>query len=103
LQDVDVAAPGDKVWLEPLHYVSAAEVQKKLAEVLGIKGDAKSAAAPSMAPDHLTRLVALDRPNALVVVGTEPAYKRVLAFLERLDVPVATEGAIHVVPLQYAD
>ena len=33
LEEVDVAVPGDKVWLEPLNYVSAAQVQKELAEV----------------------------------------------------------------------
>jgi len=101
LEDVDVAQPGDKVWLEPLHYVSAADMEKKLGEVFDLKPGAK--AAPSPTTDRLTRLVALDRPNALVIVGSDEAYRRVLAFLVRLDVPVASEGAIHVVPLEHSD
>ncbi len=102
LEDVDVAQPGDKVWLVPLFYVSAADMQKKLAEVFDLKGTAKTSA-PGIAADKLTRLVALDRPNALIVVGAEGAYKRLLSFLERVDVPVASEGAIHVVPLEHSD
>ena len=101
LEDVDVAQPGDKVWLEPLNYVAASDVQKKLAEVFDLKAAGSASATPS--EDRLTRLVALERPNALMVVGGDVAYARVLSFLERIDIPVTTDGAIHVVPLEHAD
>ncbi len=104
LEDVDVAAPGDKVWLEPLNYVSAAQVQKELAEVFDLKAAAPGkggAAAPAM--DRLTRLVAIDHPNALVIVGSEAAYARVLSFVQRLDLPASNQGMIHVIPLEHAD
>jgi general secretion pathway protein D len=102
LEDVDVAQPGDKVWLVPLFYVSAADMEKKLADVFDLKSAGKTNA-PGIGGDKLTRLVALDRPNALIVVGGEASYKRLLAFLERIDVPMASEGAIHVVPLEHSD
>jgi general secretion pathway protein D len=101
LEDVDVAQPGDKVWLEPLHYVAASDVEKKLAEVFDLKAAGAASATPSA--DRLTRLVALERPNALMVVGGDVAYARVLSFLERIDIPVTTDGAIHVIPLEHAD
>lgn len=114
LEDVDVAAPGDKVWFEPLNYVSATQVQKELIEVFDVKAGAAapaSAAAPSgkgatpapAAMDRLTRLVALDRPNALVIVGSDAAYARVLSFIQRIDLPVSNQGVIHVIPLEHAD
>jgi len=102
LEDIDVAQPGDKVWLVPLFYVSAPDMEKKLAEVFDLKSGGKTGTL-AIGADRLTRLVALDRPNALIVVGGEGSYKRLLAFLERLDVPVASEGAIHVVPLEHSD
>lgn len=101
LEDVDVAQPGDKVWMVPLFYVAAADIQKKLAEVFDLKASAKPGGLPG--GDRLTRLVALDRPNSLLVVGSEASYHRVLAFLERIDIPVASEGAIHVVLLEHSD
>ncbi len=101
LEDLDVAQPGDKVWLVPLFYVAAADMEKKLAEVFDLKASQKTSGLPGA--DKLTRLVALDHPNALIVVGSEGSYKRVLAFLERIDIPVASEGAIHVVPLEHSD
>jgi general secretion pathway protein D len=109
LEDVDVAVPGDKVWFEPLNYVSAAQVQKELSEVFDLKsatgggGGAGKAAANASTVDRLTRLVALDRPNALVIVGSEAAYARVLSFIQRIDLPASNQGAIHVVPLEHAD
>ena len=105
LEDLDVAEPGDKVWVEPIHYLSASDMEKKLAEVFDLKAPAGERRRPSPRPavDRLTRLVALDRPNALVIVGSEAAYARVLAFIQRIDVPVSNEGAIHVVVLEHAD
>jgi general secretion pathway protein D len=104
LEDVDVAAPGDKVWLEPLNYVGAVQVQKELTDVFDLKA-ASSSKGPAPAPtaDRLTRLVALDHPNALVIVGSESAYARVLAFIQRIDVPASNQGVIHVIALEHAD
>ncbi len=107
LEDLDVAAPGDKVWLEPLNYVSSATVQKELAEVFDVKpAAATKGAAPAgtaSGGDRLTRLVAIDRPNALVIVGSEAAYARVLSFIQRIDLPASNQGVIHVIALEHAD
>jgi general secretion pathway protein D len=107
LEDVDVAAPGDKVWFEPLNYVTSSAVQKELAEVFDVKDKAaqSKAGAPASpaSADRLTRLVALDRPNALVIVGSDAAYARVLSFIQRIDLPASNQGSIHVVPLEHAD
>ena len=96
---------GDKVWLEPLNYVSSAQVQKELAEVFDLKATSSPAKGSPSSPgaDRLTRLVALDRPNALVIVGSDAAYARVLSFVQRIDLPISNQGVIHVLPLEHVD
>ncbi len=108
LDEIDVAKPQDRVWLEPLQYVAAAELKKELDELLGSGGkeskDAKEAKAPSGPEDaRVTRLVAVDRPNALLVVGSQGGYQRTLELVRALDVAVPNEGQIHVVMLEHAD
>ena len=52
---------------------------------------------------HVTKILADDRSNSLVIVATERAYLRILELIKRLDVPALGEGEIHVVLLQHAD
>jgi general secretion pathway protein D len=51
----------------------------------------------------VTKLVALDRPNALLVVGSAAGYERLLELLRAIDVATPNEGQMHVVMLQHAD
>jgi general secretion pathway protein D len=53
----------------------------------------------------VTKVVADERSNSVIIVATEPAYLRILEFIKRLDVPQQTGegGEIHVLPLQHAD
>jgi general secretion pathway protein D len=107
LDEIDVARPQDRVWLEPLQYVAATELKKELDELLGSGArDPKAAkdAAPSAADDaRVTRLVAVERPNALLVVGGRGGYQRVLELIRSLDVAVPSDGQMHVIMLQHAD
>ena len=104
LEDIDIGSATDKVWMEPLYYVPSAEIEKKLADIFDMKKDAKDAAKPSAVGDlRLSKLVALDRPNAIVIVGSETSYKRALEFIKRMDVQVTSDGDIHVVPLEHTD
>ena len=52
---------------------------------------------------HVSKIVADDRTNSIIIVATERAYLRILEFIKRLDVPGTGEGEIHVLPLQHAD
>ena len=66
---------------------------------------ARRGSPPTLGSDvHVSKIVADDRSNSLVIVATERAYLRVLEFIKRLDVPALVgEGEIHVVMLQHAD
>lgn len=105
LDELDVAQPQDKVWLEPLQYVPSADVKKELDEIIEPKGAEKDKpkATGGDPGARVTRLVALDRPNALLVVGTQAGYERLLELLRAIDVAAPNDGQMHVVMLEHAD
>ncbi|HEY8042100.1 MAG TPA: secretin N-terminal domain-containing protein, partial [Polyangiaceae bacterium] len=109
LDELDVAQAEDKVWLEPLQYVPSADVKKELDELIDTKGADKDKGKPPGAGSggagaaRVTRLVALDRPNALLVVGSQAGYERLLELVRSIDVAVPSEGQMHVIMLQHAD
>jgi general secretion pathway protein D len=109
LEDVDVGGVGDQIWIEPVHYGMASDIQARLEEVFDLKGQAAAAGKPgsviaSSSDLHIAKILADDRSNSLVIISTERAYLRILEFIKRLDVPLRTgEGEIHVLALQHAD
>jgi general secretion pathway protein D len=117
LEDIDIPGTGDQVWIEPIHYGSAADIAQRLDEVFDLKGGSsgggggkggeKAATGPgaSLGSDsHISKILADDRSNALVIIATERAYACVLELVKRLDVPTKVgEGEVHVVMLQHAD
>src|SRR4030088_3590940 len=38
LEDIDVGGVGDQIWIEPIHYGMASDVQARLEEVFDLKG-----------------------------------------------------------------
>jgi len=105
LEDVDVGGVGDQIWIEPIHYGIASDVSARLNEVFDLKGaaPAKGEKAPASSDVHVSKIIADDRSNSIVIIATERAYLRILEFIKRLDVPHSGEGEIHVLPLQHAD
>lgn len=113
LEEIDVGASGDQIFIEPIHYAAASEIEKSINDLFDIKSGSgtpppaqKGAAAPSAAPVsdvHVTKVLADERSNSLIIVSTERAYLRVLELIKRLDTPQTGEGEIHVLPLQHAD
>ena len=117
LEEVDVGSSGDQIFIEPVHYASASEVEKRINELFDVKsgggsappsspkggGGSTTSVAPSVGDLHVAKIVADDRSNSLVIVATERAYLRILELIKRIDVPQTGEGEIHVLPLQHAD
>ena len=100
LDAIDAASEEDKLYLQPLRYLSASVVEKQLTEILDLKK--KEGAAPT-GPLHVGRIVAVERPNSLVIVATRGSYERILRVLEQIDVAPSNESQVHVVMLQHAD
>jgi general secretion pathway protein D len=112
VQDIDVGAVGDQIWIEPIHYSSASDIKARINDIFEIKSGggggggkpgAPGGAPPASADLRIGNIVADDRTNSLVIVATERAYLRILELVKRLDVPQSSEGEIHVLPLQHAD
>ncbi len=103
LDVIDQGGEADKVWLRPIQFLPAAQVEKELSEMLGLKGASQGAPSPAGAALHVARIVALERPNAVVVVGTRASFDRIERLLEMIDVAPSNELKMQVVLLQHAD
>jgi general secretion pathway protein D len=109
LEEIDVGGPHEQVYFQPLFYVPARDLEKTLAGVFDIRTSEPTRAAdaspttPHSDRGGVTKIVAVDRPNALVIVGTQASYMRLLELVRRIDVPSPEEEEMHVVPLEYAD
>ncbi|MCC7541372.1 MAG: type II secretion system secretin GspD [Deltaproteobacteria bacterium] len=126
VEELDVASSGEQVWVEPVHYASATDLAARLLEIFQAGQQAGAAAAgqarpaPSAQPAagvagtttvgrraagdiRVSRILADERTNQLIIQATERGYLRVLELLRALDVPLPEGGQIHVHYLQHAD
>jgi len=51
----------------------------------------------------ISKILADERTNSLIIVSSESSYLRILELVKQLDVPIAGEGTLHVHKLQHAD
>jgi general secretion pathway protein D len=106
VEEVDIGGSGQKMWIEPVRHGSAGDVAKKLNELFEMGSGAP--AAPGQPPgaakggSGLTRVVADDTSNSLIVVGTEDAYLRMFELLKIIDKRGTDSGKVHVLRLQHA-
>jgi general secretion pathway protein D len=109
IEEIDIGSAGEQIYVEALNYTSAAEMATKLNDLLDLKkggssggGGGKGGAAGGGGGGGGARIVADEKGNALIIVATDPDYRRLLELINRLDVKQTGEGEIRVSPLQYA-
>ncbi|AUX49075.1 general secretion pathway protein GspD [Sorangium cellulosum] len=105
VEEIDVGGAGDQLWVQPVHYGSAAEVATKLNEIVDPRAAGGAGGRPGRAGGAGgtgARIIPDDRTNSLIITASEPDYLRVLGILKRLDVPQSGEGQVHVLSLQHA-
>ena len=100
VEEIDVGGVGQHMWIEPVRNGSATEMAKRLNELFEL-GSGKPGEA-SAKSGGLSRVLADDPSNNLIVVGTEDSYLRLLELLKRLDTHGSDSGKVHVLPLQHA-
>jgi general secretion pathway protein D len=93
IEEVDVGSATSRMWIEPIHYGDARDFATQINEIFSI--DPASAGG-------LTRVIADEQTNSLIIVGSQDSYLKLLEFLKRVDTAPAAEGRIHVLPLQHA-
>ncbi|MEO8904179.1 MAG: type II secretion system secretin GspD [Polyangiaceae bacterium] len=101
VEEIDVGGSGQHMWIEPVRNGTAQELAKRVNELFDL-GTTPAAAAASSKASGLTKVIADEQTNSLIVVGTEDSYLRLLEVLKRLDSQSAETGKIHVLPLQHA-
>jgi general secretion pathway protein D len=102
LEEVDIGGSGQRLWIEPVHNGSAPDLAKRvndLFELGSAPGQQGSAAAKA---SGLSKVIADEQTNSLIIVGTDDSYSKLLDLLRRLDSHGADGGRVHVLPLQHA-
>jgi general secretion pathway protein D len=99
IEEMDLGGVSSRMWIEPVHYGSAADLAKQLNEIY----DLSKKQAGGGGGNGLERVIAEEMTNSLIIVGTEDAYLNLLELLKRVDVAPTAEGRIQVLPLQNAD
>ncbi len=103
IEEIDVGGAGTRMWIEPVHYGSAADVAKRINELFELGGGPGGAAGAARGGGGgLSKVVPDEQTNSLIIVGTEDSYGKLLGLLRRLDSKPAAEGKIRVLPLQHA-
>jgi general secretion pathway protein D len=102
LEEVDVGGSGQRLWIEPVKNGSAPDMAKRVNELFELgaaPGQPGSAAAKA---SGLSKVIADEQTNSLIIVGTDDSYSKLLDLLKRLDSHTTDGGRVHVLPLQHA-
>lgn len=98
IEEMDLGGVSSRMWIEPVHYGSAADLAKQLNEIYDLSKKQAGGGGGG-----LERVIAEEMTNSLIIVGTEDSYLNLLELLKRIDVAPSAEGRIQVLPLQNAD
>jgi general secretion pathway protein D len=101
VEELDVGGAGSHMWIEPVHYGTAADLAKRINELFEL-GKPPAAGQPPGSAGGLGKVVADDQTNSLIIVGTEDSYLKLLELMKRIDAKLSTNGSAHVLPLQHA-
>lgn len=93
LEEVDVGGAGQQMWIEPINYGAASEMAQRINDLFEVGQGTGSG---------LSKVIADEQTNSLVVVGNDEAYGKLLEILKKLDSRSGEAGAAHVLPLQHA-
>ena len=96
LEEIDIGGASQSMWVEHVNYSSANDLAQRMTELFGLNQPGGGQAA------GLSKILADQQSNSLIVVGHEDAYLRLLELLKRLDGQPDDTGRIRVLPLQHA-
>jgi general secretion pathway protein D len=93
LEEIDVGGAGQQMWIEPINHGNATELATRINDLFEVGQGTKSG---------ISRVVADEPTNSLIVVGNEESYSKLLQVLKKLDTRPGEAGRVHVLPLQHA-
>ena len=128
IEAIDLPRAGEQVWIEPIHYATAADLADRLTQIFPPDqptsgggagahppapppvqrseaggGDGASTVGARIGEMRVTKIIADERTNSLIIVATERAYMRILEMIRELDVALEGEGRVHVHYVQHGD
>ena len=131
MREIDQPGALEQVHVVPVEYASATEIAEKLTQVFEPQAGAgapkkaspalsarikiapkkggvdtpNAAAAEEEGPLAVSKILADDRTNKLIIISSERAFKQILTLMRELDIPEGAEGdgQIHVLRLKHAD
>lgn len=123
VRELDIPTGREKIWVRPVQYASAAEMANLVTALFGDKGAKPGATAgrpqrgqpapqqpvpqaqgpvPEEGVATVSKVIADERTNSLILVATPAAYVKIDRLLRRVDVPIEGEGQIHIYYLENA-
>ena len=130
LKELDVPGGKERIWIRQIEYSEASEIATKIQEVFGdAKGSKKQprkgrpttsrtkgrktatvqagattiAGEGSISSVTVSKVIADERTNQLIIMANRSSYMRVDKLIRKLDVPIEGEGAIHIYYLENGD
>ena len=126
IKQLDTQGPEEEIQLIQVNYATATQLAEKLTAIYDIKQGQKTAVSsapkvagrkgaaqpPPQAPAgksqdqmevRISKILADDRTNKLIIIGSPNSIREVVDVIKKLDVPVAGEGQVHVYYLENAD
>lgn len=92
LEEIDVGGAGQQMWIEPINHGNATDMAERINDLFEV----------SDGTGGLSKVIADEQTNSIIVVGNDDAYKKLLQVLSKLDTRSGEMGAVHVLPLQHA-
>lgn len=125
VRELDIPTGREKIWVRPIQYASAAEMANLVTALFGDKAARAGArvqpgrpapqqpqpqpqpagpagAIPEEGVATVSKVIADERTNSLILVATPSAYIKIDRLLRRVDVPIEGEGQIHIYYLENA-
>jgi general secretion pathway protein D len=102
LEEVDIGGAGQRLWIEPVHNGSAPDLAKRVNELFELGAAPGQPGSAGAKASGLSKVIADEQTNSLIIVGTDDSYSKLLDLLRRLDSHGVEGGRVHVLPLQHA-
>ncbi|MDF1562215.1 MAG: type II secretion system secretin GspD [Deltaproteobacteria bacterium] len=119
IEQIDQAGGSGKIRIIQINYATAADIATKLGEIFDVNTNSNNPAARRTAPPRpakgrsadgegelavsITRAVADERTNKLILVADDKSFGRIQEIIAELDVPTEAEGQVHVHYLENAN
>jgi general secretion pathway protein D len=102
LEEVDIGGSGQRMWIEPVQNGSAGDLAKRVNELFELGSAPGQPPGAGAKASGLSKVIADEQTNSLIIVGTDDSYAKLLDLLKRLDAHTTDGGRVHVLPLQHA-